>query len=48
MLIANEEGKGMLPIIITSYNTNNYSCNLWAISYQIWHHVIPGPSGEPV
>ena len=47
MLITNEEGKGMLPIIVTSYHTNNYSCNLQAISYQIWHHVMPGTSGKP-
>lgn len=47
MLITNEESKGMLSIGVTSYHTNNYSCNLWVI-YQIWHHVTQGPSGEPV
>lgn len=48
MLITNKEGKGTLPIIITSYHTNNYSCNSRAIIYQIWHHIMPGSSGEPV
>lgn len=48
MLITNKEGKGMLSIIVTSYHTNNYSCNSQAIIYQIWHDVMPGSSSEPV
>lgn len=33
MLITNEGGKGMLPIIVTSYHTNNY--NLQSIVYEV-------------